>query len=144
MTSSMATPSIPFRVHHLNTQPNSALSEAIESGLALLMPHSARIEHCDVHVGCWVQHHSVGRSYRVVIELEPREDAVAFSMECESAPNPSREVLVELVRDAFARTARRLAAREQLNDRFGTPEPVHHHSHRVPLAAGLRYAPDER
>jgi hypothetical protein len=140
----MATPSIPFRVHHLNVQPNSALADAIESGLELLTPHRARIEHCDVHVGCWVQHHSVGRSYRVSIDLAPSEDAVAFSMECESAPNPTREVLVELVRDAFARTARRLAARERLANGSGATEPVHHHSHREPLPAGLLYAPDER
>lgn len=101
------------RVHYLNVPPSDALSAQIEHGVALLDPFRARIARCDVHVGRWMQHHGSGTSYRVTLELEPESGALPVSIECESAPNPSPSRLFELVGEAFARAATRLAARAQ-------------------------------
>ncbi|HEY6881231.1 MAG TPA: hypothetical protein VI299_24565 [Polyangiales bacterium] len=109
----MANSIIPYRIHYLNVQPSAALTAAIEEGTLQLAPYRDRVASCDVHVGSWVQHHDLGRSYRVTLEVEPRAGGMPVSIDCESEQDPPYAALLEQVGQAFQRAARRLSARAE-------------------------------
>lgn len=109
----MTNTKLSYRVHRLAVRQSDALDTAIAQGLAQLEPYSARIAHCAVHVGRWVQHHEAGACYRVTLELTPEPGTAPVTIECESGHAGDDSQLLPLLSQAFARAARRLAAREQ-------------------------------